>query len=143
MIAALASRLLPTLEQDAAGLVLGARARAASLNRRRPAAALAGPLLGLSLERRRPGGGDGGARLRRRTATRAPQPRLPTAERRPLAVAALTAVAVAVAIPLDDYRYYDLLGYPVTVVGVTCAAVVTVAGAAAAVLARRIGGGVP
>jgi len=144
MIAALASRLLPTLEQDAAGLVLGARARAASLDRRRPAAALAGPLLGLSLERSMAlaeameARGYGGARR-----TRAPQPRLPIAERLLLAVATLTAVTVAVAIPLDDYRYYDLLGDPVTVVGMTCAAVVTVAGAAAAVLARRIGDGVP
>jgi len=142
MIAALASRLLPTLEQDAAGLVLGARARAASLDRRRPAAALAGPLLGLSLERSMAlaeameARGYGGARR-----TRAPQPRLPIAERLLLAVAAVTAVTVAVAIPLDDYRYYDLLGDPVTVVGMTCAAVVIVAGAAAAVLARRIGEG--
>ena len=46
MIAALASRLLPTLEQDATGLAMASRSRAAQLHRRRPAAALAAPLVG-------------------------------------------------------------------------------------------------
>jgi len=51
MIAALATRMLPTLERDAAGIVTAARTRAARVSRPRTAAGLLGPLLASSLER--------------------------------------------------------------------------------------------
>jgi energy-coupling factor transport system permease protein len=138
MIAALASRLLPILERDAAGLVLGARARAARLDQRRRAAALAGPLLGLSLERSmalaeamEARGYGAGPR------TVAPQPPLACTERLLLLVAIVATATVAVAIPLDGYRYYDLLGDPFTTGGLLTAAVITACGCAAAVLVRH------
>jgi len=43
---------------------------------------------------------------------------------------------VAAAIPLDDYRYYDLLGDPFTAVGLATAVLVGLAGAAGAVTVR-------
>jgi len=51
MIVALAARLLPTLERDAAGIALAARARGATASGRRSAADLVSPLVSLSLER--------------------------------------------------------------------------------------------
>ena len=125
MIAALASRLLPTLEQDATGLAMASRSRAAQLHRRRPAAALAAPLVGLSLERSlmlaeaMEARGYGGA-----VRTRTPQPGLNAPERVLTAIGIVTCAVVATAIPLDDYRYYDLLGDPFTTVGLATAALV-------------------
>jgi len=137
MIAALASRLLPILERDAAGLMLGARARAARLDQRRHAAALAGPLLALSLERSMAlaeamEARGYGAGLR----TVTPRPPLAWTERLLLAVAIAVTATVVIAIPLDHYRYYDLLGDPFTVVGLVTAAITTACGCAAAYLVR-------
>jgi len=137
MIAALASRLLPTLEQDATGLAMASRSRAAQLHRRRPAAALAAPLVGLSLERSlmlaeaMEARGYGGA-----VRTRTPQPGLNAPERVLTAIGIITCAVVAIAIPLDDYRYYDLLGDPFTAVGLATAALVGLAGATGAITVR-------
>ena len=139
MIAALASRLLPTLERDAAGLALAARARAARLDRRRPAAALAAPLIGLSLERslslaeamEARGYGSG-------PRTRTPGGRLPGWGRTLLVLAAALAAVVAVAAPSDDYRYYDLLDDPFTPAAIATAGAILVLGAAAIVTVRQI-----
>jgi energy-coupling factor transport system permease protein len=137
MIAALAARLLPALERDAHGLALAARTRAADLRHRRPAAALAAPLVALSLERSMmlaeamESRGYGGA-----PRSRTPQPGLAVRERCLLAVSVVAAATIAVAIPLDEYRYYDLLDNPFTAVGLTTAAVVGACGIAAFVLAR-------
>ena len=43
---------------------------------------------------------------------------------------------VAVAIPLDGYRYYDLLGDPFTAVGLATAGLVMLAGAAGVATVR-------
>ena len=137
MIAALASRLLPTLEQDATGLAMASRSRAAQLHRRRPVAALAAPLVGLSLERSlmlaeaMEARGYGGA-----VRTRTPQPGLNAPERVLTAIGIVTCAVIATAIPFDDYRYYDLLGDPFTAVGLATAALVGLAGAAGAVTVR-------
>jgi energy-coupling factor transport system permease protein len=132
MIAALASRLLPTLERDAAGLALAARARAARLDRRRPAAALAAPLVGLSLERSlslaeamEARGYGAGPR------TRMPSGRLPAWERLLLALATGLTVVIAVAAPADGYRYYDLLDDPFTRTGIATACAILALGSAA------------
>jgi energy-coupling factor transport system permease protein len=137
MIAALAGRLLPTLERDAGGLAMAARARAARLDRRVPAAALAAPLVGLSLERSlalaeamEARGYGGGPR------TRTPRPAVSGAERWLLAVAIVTAAVIAAAVPLDRYRYYDLLGDPLTAVGLGTAGAVLLLGGAALVAIR-------
>jgi energy-coupling factor transport system permease protein len=137
MIAALGSRLLPTLENDAQGLVMAARARAGRLDRRRPAAALAGPLVALSLERSlslaeamEARGYGAGPR------TRAPSPPLAGRERALLAAALLLAAAIAVAVPLDGYRYYDLLDDPFTAAGIAATAAVLAFGAIALALIR-------
>jgi energy-coupling factor transport system permease protein len=130
MIAALASRLLPSLERDAAGLALAARARAARLDRRRPAAALAAPLVGLSLERslalaeamEARGYGSG-------PRTRSPAGAASARERLLLALGAALAVLVAAAVPTDGYRYYDLLADPFTTPGMATAAGIVVLGA--------------
>jgi energy-coupling factor transport system permease protein len=137
MIAALAARLLPTLERDAAGLMLGARSRAAKLERRRPAAALAAPLVALSLERslslaeameaRGYGGGN---------RSRTPRPAVTARERLLLVIGIAVAAAVAIGVPLDDYRYYDLLDNPIDLTGLLVAAVVAAGGAAAAMVVR-------
>jgi energy-coupling factor transport system permease protein len=133
MIAALASRLLPTLERDAAGLALAARARAAGLTGRRQAAALATPLVALSLERSmslaeamEARGYGGGPR------TRPTRVAMPGRERLLLALAAITALLVAVAAVTDGYRYYDLLDDPVTVAGLTVTGALLALGTAAA-----------
>jgi energy-coupling factor transport system permease protein len=137
MIAALAARLLPTLERDAAGLVLGARSRAARMDQRRPAAALAAPLVALSLERSlslaeaMEARGYGSTRR-----TRTPAPESTTRERLLLAIGLVLVAAVAAGIPLDDYRYYDLLDNPLQPAGVAVGAVAAAAGAAAAMVVR-------
>ena len=137
MITALAARLLPALERDAAGLAMAARTRASDLRHRRPAATLAAPLVALSLERSlmlaeaMEARGYGGA-----PRTRSPQPGLTLRERALLAIGTIAAAAVAVAIPLDDYRYYDLLGDPMTTIGLATAAVIGCCGLAAFALVR-------
>jgi energy-coupling factor transport system permease protein len=137
MIAALVARLLPTLERDAAGLVLGARARAARMDRRRPAAALAAPLVALSLERSlslaeaMEARGYGGGRR-----TRTPQPAATARERLLLAIGIAVAAVVAVGVVLDNYRYYDLLDNPLQPVGLLVAAAVAAGGLTAAMVVR-------
>jgi energy-coupling factor transporter transmembrane protein EcfT len=133
MIAGLGSRLLPTLERDAEGLVLAARARAAGLHRRRQAAALAAPLVSLSLERSmtlaeamEARGYGGGLR------TRPPRPAMTARERLLLVLAAAMSVAVAVAVRTGGYRYYDLLGDPFTAAAIGSSAVLLALSAAAA-----------
>jgi hypothetical protein len=68
--------------------------------------------------------------------TRTPQPGLNAPERVLTAIGIVTCAVVATAIPLDDYRYYDLLGDPLTTVGLATAALVGLAGAAGAVTVR-------
>jgi energy-coupling factor transport system permease protein len=142
MIAALASRLLPTLERDAAGLALAARSRAARLDRRRPAAALAAPLIGLSLERSlslaeamEARGYGGGPR------TRMPSGRLPGWERVLLVLAVCLTAVVAVSAPADGYRYYDLLDDPFTAPALATACAILMLGGASAWTVRHARGG--
>jgi len=133
MIGSLGARLLPTLERDAAGIVLAARGRGVELRRRRTATELVAPLVSLSLERslalaeameaRGYGGGPRTARPARRTDTR---------ERvligAGVALAGLVAAVLAGAAP---YTYYDLLDDPLSSAGVALAmAVVAVGGLA-------------
>ncbi|HEY2790203.1 MAG TPA: energy-coupling factor transporter transmembrane component T [Gaiellales bacterium] len=115
MIAALATRMVPALERDAAGMVTAARTRAARMSSPRTAAGLLGPLLATALERSlgvaeameaRGYGGPG--------RTRAPE-RPPG--RRDWALVAVGAaatglVAAALAAGATGYRYYDTLGDP-------------------------------
>jgi energy-coupling factor transporter transmembrane protein EcfT len=135
MIAALATRMVPALERDAAGIAMAARTRAARLAVPRTAAGLLGPLLATSLERSlgvaeameaRGYGGPG--------RTRAPERRL---SRREWALVALGAAATAlVAAALlggaTAYRYYDTLGDPLQPAAVAGAAALAVLLAAAA-----------
>jgi energy-coupling factor transport system permease protein len=137
MIAALASRLLPTLERDAEGLALAARSRAAGLTRRREVAALATPLVALSLERSmslaeamEARGYGGGPR------TRPPRATTTGRERALLAIAVIVSAVVALAAPTDSYRYYDLLDDPVTAQGLAVAGALLVLGALAAGVVR-------
>jgi hypothetical protein len=71
--------------------------------------------------------------------TRTPQPGLNAPERVLAAIGIVTCIVVATAIPLDDYRYYDLLGDPFTAVGLATAALVGLAGAAGAATVRWAG----
>ncbi|HVI16835.1 MAG TPA: hypothetical protein VM712_00555, partial [Gaiellales bacterium] len=68
--------------------------------------------------------------------TRTPRPGLDAPERLLTAIGIATCTVVATAIPLDDYRYYDLLGDPFTAIGLATAALVGLAGAAGAVTVR-------
>ena len=133
MIAALASRLLPALERDAEGLALAARSRAAGLTRRREVAALATPLVALSLERSmslaeamEARGYGGGAR------TRPPRAAMRGCERVLVAIAAAAAAVVALGAASDGYRYYDLLDDPVTIQGLAVTGALLALGAVAA-----------
>jgi hypothetical protein len=98
---------------------------------------LAAPLVGLSLERSlmlaeaMEARGYGGA-----DRTRTPQPGLNAPERVLTAIGVVSCIVVATAIPLDDYRYYDLLGDPFTTVGLATAALVALAGAAGTATVR-------
>jgi len=117
MIVALAARLLPTLERDAAGIALAARARGATASGRRSAADLVSPLVSLSLERSlglaeaMEARGYGGRRR-----TREPGPPADGPER------VMTASGVALCLLTAwlllfggaNYVFYDLLGDPVT-----------------------------
>jgi energy-coupling factor transport system permease protein len=137
MIAALASRLLPTLERDAAGLMLGARSRAARMERRRPAAALAAPLVALSLERSlslaeaMEARGYGSGRR-----TRTPRPTPTARERMLLVIGTAVAVAVAFGVALDGYEYYDILENPLQPAGMLVAAAVAAGGVVGAMVVR-------
>jgi hypothetical protein len=52
------------------------------------------------------------------------------------AIGVVTCAVITIAIPLDDYRYYDLLGDPFTAVGLATAALVMLAGAAGVATVR-------
>jgi energy-coupling factor transporter transmembrane protein EcfT len=139
MIAALATRMLPALERDAAGMAMAARTRAARMRSPRTAAGLLGPLLATSLERSlgvaeameaRGYGGPG--------RTRAPE-RPPT--RRDWALGAVGAaatglVAAALLGGSTAYRYYDTLGHPLQPAAVAGAAALAALLAAAAGMVR-------
>jgi hypothetical protein len=64
--------------------------------------------------------------------TRPPRVAMPDRERVLLALAAITALLVAVAAVTDGYRYYDLLDDPVTVAGLTVTGALLALGTAAA-----------
>ena len=115
MIVSLATRMLPVLERDAAGLVLAARTRAGRLGTPRGAGGLLAPLVGMSLERSlemaeameaRGYGGPGRTRIPERSAR--------AGERVVLALGALALAAaiVAVARGATSFQYYDTLGDP-------------------------------
>jgi energy-coupling factor transport system permease protein len=139
MIAALATRMVPALERDAAGIVTAARTRAAHLRSPRTAAGLLGPLLATSLERSlgtaeameaRGYGGPG--------RTRAPERR---ATRREIAVGAIGAAALAVVAAglvtgATGFRYYDTLGDPLTADAIAGAGALAVLAAAGAGVVR-------
>jgi energy-coupling factor transport system permease protein len=134
MIAALAARLLPTLERDAAGIALAARSRGANLRARRPSAELVAPLIGLSLERslalaeamEARGFGSG---------PRTTMPGPPAQRRDNLLTVigvALLCLAAWLLSGAGDYRYYDLLDDPFTPAAVAAASALLGLGAAAA-----------
>ena len=134
MIAALSARLLPTLERDAAGIALAARARGAAPSGRRAAADLLSPLVSLSLERSlglaeamEARGYGGGPRTRAR-------PRPADASERVLTAAGAALCAVVGWLVWSgggDYLYYDLLGDPVTAPALAGSAAIVAATAVA------------
>jgi energy-coupling factor transport system permease protein len=115
MIAALATRMLPALERDAAGIVTAARTRAARTSKPRTAAGLLGPLLASSLERSLSVAEAMEARGYGSPArTRAPERATTGREWAVAAVGgcALLLVAGALIGGVTDFRYYDTLGDP-------------------------------
>jgi energy-coupling factor transport system permease protein len=117
MIVSLATRMLPVLERDAAGLVLAARTRAGRLGTPRGAGSLLAPLVGMSLERSlemaeameaRGYGGPG--------RTRMPERHDRAGERVVLGLGclALAAAVVAIARGATGFQYYETLGDPFT-----------------------------
>jgi energy-coupling factor transport system permease protein len=139
MIAALATRMLPALERDAAGIVTAARTRAARMSSPRTAAGLLGPLLASSLERSlsvaeaMEARGYGGPRR-----TRAPERGMTRRELVLTAIGACALVLVAAALMLGvtDFRYYDTLGDPWRPAAVAGAAALTALLAGAATVVR-------
>jgi energy-coupling factor transporter transmembrane protein EcfT len=139
MIAALATRMLPALERDAAGIVTAARTRAARMSSPRTAAGLLGPLLASSLERSlsvaeaMEARGYGGPRR-----TRAPERGMTRRELVLTAIGACALVLVAAALMLGvtDFRYYDTLGEPWRPAAVAGAAALTALLAGAATVVR-------
>jgi energy-coupling factor transport system permease protein len=139
MIAALATRMLPALERDAAGIATAARTRAARMRSPRAAAGLLGPLLASSLERSlavaeameaRGYGGPG--------RTRAPE-RGMTPREWILAAAGASALALTAAgliLGLTAFRYYDTLGDPWRPAAMAGAAALAALAAAAATVVR-------
>jgi energy-coupling factor transporter transmembrane protein EcfT len=113
MIAALATRMLPALERDAAGIVAAARTRGARMSAPRTAAGLLGPLLASSLERSlsvaeaMEARGYGGP-----SRTRAPERGMTRREwtLAGLGASALALVTAALILGVTDFRYYDTLG---------------------------------
>ena len=138
MIAALGARLLPTLERDAAGISLAARGRGMELGLRRNASELMAPLLSLSLERSvmlaeamEARGYGAGPRTSR------PAPPARRAELALTAIgAALAGLATLLVAGIAPYRYYDLLGDPMTAAGVASAVAVGALSALAAGVVR-------
>ncbi len=139
MIAALATRMLPALERDAAGIVTAARTRAARMRSPRVAAGLLGPLLASSLERSlavaesmeaRGYGGPG--------RTRAPERGMTSREWILAAVgaSALALVAAGLIFGLTAFRYYDTLGDPWRPAALAGAAALAALTAAAATVVR-------
>jgi energy-coupling factor transport system permease protein len=139
MIVSLATRMLPVLERDAAGLVLAARTRAGRLGTPRGAGGLLAPLVGMSLERSlelaeameaRGYGGPG----RTRMPERPPQVR----ERVVLALGSLALAAAVVALVrgATSFQYYDTLGDPFTTSAWLAAAATTLPICAAAGVIR-------
>jgi energy-coupling factor transport system permease protein len=138
MIAALATRMLPALERDAAGIVTAARTRAARVSKPRTAVGLLGPLLASSLERSlsvaeaMEARGYGSSER-----TRAPE-RATTGREWALAavgVCALALVTGALVVGATDFRYYDTLGDPWQPAAIAGAgALLALAGTAAAVV---------
>jgi energy-coupling factor transporter transmembrane protein EcfT len=139
MIAALATRMLPALERDAAGIVTAARTRAARMGSPRTAAGLLGPLLASSLERSlsvaeameaRGYGGPG--------RTRAPERGMTGRELVLAAIGAcaLALVAAALILGVTDFRYYDTLGDPWRPAAVAGAVALTALLAGAATVVR-------
>jgi energy-coupling factor transport system permease protein len=115
MIAALATRMLPALERDAAGIVTAARTRAARTSKPRTAAGLLGPLLASSLERSLSVAEAMEARgYGSPSRTRAPERATTGREWAVAAVGgcALLLVAGALIGGVTDFRYYDTLGDP-------------------------------
>jgi len=139
MIAALATRMLPALERDAAGIVTAARTRAARMSSPRTVAGLLGPLLASSLERSlsvaeaMEARGYGGPRR-----TRAPERGMTRRELVLTAIGACALVLVAAALMLGvtDFRYYDTLGDPWRPAAVAGAAALTALLAGAATVVR-------
>jgi energy-coupling factor transport system permease protein len=139
MIAALATRMLPALERDAAGIVTAARTRAARMSSPRTAAGLLGPLLASSLERSlsvaeaMEARGYGGPRR-----TRAPERGMTRRELVLTAIGACALVLVAAALMLGvtGFRYYDTLGDPWRPAAVAGAAALTALLAGAATVVR-------
>jgi energy-coupling factor transporter transmembrane protein EcfT len=139
MIAALATRMLPTLERDAAGIVTAARTRAARMSSPRTVAGLLGPLLASSLERSlsvaeaMEARGYGGPRR-----TRAPERGMTRRELVLTAIGACALVLVAAALMLGvtGFRYYDTLGDPWRPAAVAGAAALTALLAGAATVVR-------
>jgi energy-coupling factor transport system permease protein len=139
MIAALATRMLPALERDAAGIVTAARTRAARMSSPRTAAGLLGPLLASSLERSlsvaeaMEARGYGGPRR-----TRAPERGMTRREWAVTAVgaSALALVGAALVLGVTEFRYYDTLGDPWRPAAIAGAAVLTALLAGAATVVR-------
>ena len=137
-IVALGARLLPTLERDASGFVVAARARGLHPSGRRAAADLVAPLVSLSLERsltlaeamEARGYGAGNR-------TRAELDR-PDARDRSLTLlgAAAGVVVTLVLVVGDGYSYYDLLDDPFVPGAMAAAAALTAIAAAAALVVR-------
>jgi energy-coupling factor transport system permease protein len=123
MIGSLGARLLPTLERDAAGIVLAARGRGVELRRWRMATELVAPLVSLSLERslalaeamEARGYGAG---------PRTSRPARPTSVHERVLLAAglaMMALAAAVLVGAAPYAYYDLLDDPLGTAGIAIA----------------------
>jgi energy-coupling factor transport system permease protein len=134
LLVALAARLLPQLERDAAGIVLAARTRSARLDRPRAAALLLPALIGSSLERSlamaeaMEARGYGGGRR-----SRAPERPATTRERLLLLLALAFALLTALALARGwcDFRYYDTLGDPLDPPALAVAALTAATGACA------------
>jgi energy-coupling factor transporter transmembrane protein EcfT len=135
MIAALATRMVPALERDAAGIVAAARTRAARLRSPRTAAGLLGPLLATSLERSlgvaeaMEARGYGGP-----VRTRAPERSASGRERvvAGLGAAAIAVVAAGLLTGATAFRYYDTLGDPLHAGAIAGAGALLALGAAGA-----------
>jgi energy-coupling factor transport system permease protein len=138
LIAALGARLLPVLQRDAAAIAQVARGRGVEMRRRRAAAELVAPLVAMSLDRSltlaeamEARGYGGGPRTRR------PAPPATLRERLLLPLGAMmAALAGALAAGRAPYRYYDMLGDPMTTPGILAAGLIALLAAAAVTVVR-------